>query len=435
MSDDEEDSGPRRKPFKPEYAFGTPIRQNIAFSDFAHLGPGMVEFAKDLAAHTDGGELAKKPDPPKKKKPARRDKKPPPGIRPSSKAANRGGSGADIPGMDAAAGRDVFEPCDRPECKDVIQKIIDTQLNNEIEREEIVRLCEEAVLETEQVEEECKELEEKTKAINNEGATLEESLQQLMDKLQKYEKRLSVQIQEKDELNNKAMALEMERQRLSRRSKEVEAALSDALWSGKTTVAVAEKKAASMRIDHSDAALLDPLNSSVSYDSLVRVDVLDFTERPKSVSAVPHYLLYNKQTMAPVTAVVSTDYEAFGETSGIGHSRVTRKSSPSSISRVKTLPSLHGDERSARSKGTHKNRSDNTSVTSNSSWQQLDPVLYQERARTSWGREKKLGEIRTRHDPPGYKRALLTSKGHPGIFNMEPVAEEERASNMLGRTV
>lgn len=250
----------------------------------------------------------------------------------------------------------------------------------------------------------------------------------------------------------KAMALEMERQRLARRSKEVEAALADALWSGQTTVAAVERKTTPMLILHTDEAALEPLNFSTSYGNLVRNDVMDFTERPKTVSAVPHYLLYSDQAMAPLTAVANRDYEAFGETGGVKTNAVgrgtgklsLRKTITSPISRVKTLPTLPGirrqqdvDDRSAagRSRGAYRNRSDNTTITSNSSWQQLDPVLYQERARTSWGREKKLGKVRTRHDPPGYKRALLTSKGHPGIFNMDPLDEEDAMSRQLGRTV
>lgn len=439
MSDDE-DSGPR-KPFKPEYAFGTPIRQNIVYSDFAHLGPTMVGFGRNLAERSDGGDLAKKVEPMPKKKKIKRDKKNTPGLRPTSKAAA-------IPG-EPNPGSEISEPCERPECKDVIHQILETQLKNEMERDDIVRMCEEAVLGTDLIEEECKELEETAKTINNEGATLEEGLAQLMEKLQKYEKRLSQQIQEKDELNNKAMALEMERQRLSRRSKEIESALSDALWSGKTTVSVVEKKVSSMIIAHTAEKALDPLYSSTHYGSLVREDIIDFTERPKTVTSVPHYLIYSTLNNAPITAVANRDYEAFGETKKIelngsrrsqhGKGRISDLLAPSvssPISHGKTLASLHTDERSLVSKGAiHKNKLDKTTITSNSSWQQLDPVLYQERARTSWGREKKLGKVRTSNDPPGYKRALLTSKGHPGIFNKDSLDEEDTAPISLGNTM
>ena len=247
------------------------------------------------------------------------------------------------------------------------------------------------------------------------------------------------------------MALEMERQRLTRRAKEVETALSEALWSGKTTIAVEQNKGPSMRITHSNEASIEPLNSTVPYCKMVRSDVLDFTERPKTVSAVPHYLLYDQQNMAPLTAVTSTDYEVFGETDEFkqqGHKKqlsqkIVRHEQPatSPISRVHTLPNLRvgghkrGDEKSvsANSRIQRQHKSDTTTITSNSSWTQLDPVLYQERARTSWGREKKKGKVRIRNDPPGFKRAMLTSKGHPGIFNMDPLDED--MTEILGKTI
>ncbi len=46
----------------------------------------------------------------------------------------------------------------------------------------------------------------------------------------------------------------------------------------------------------------------------------------------------------------------------------------------------------------------------------LDPVFFLERARTSWGRKDKIGQLRVRTDPPEYRRKLLTSLGHPGVY-------------------
>lgn len=46
----------------------------------------------------------------------------------------------------------------------------------------------------------------------------------------------------------------------------------------------------------------------------------------------------------------------------------------------------------------------------------LDPVFFMERARSSWGRENKLGKLRIRQDPPNYRRKMLTSMGHPGVY-------------------
>ena len=204
-SDEEEDKGIRKKPYRPEYAFGTPIRQNIVYSDLAHLGPGIVNFALALAAHTDGAGLSKRPESqrsPEKKKKVKRDKKPPPGIKPSSKTPP-----ADIANTinDNNPGKEPLQPCTRQECKDVIEKIVSLQLSNEFERENIIRLCEEKLVETDIVAEECLELEETIKGVNQEGVVLEDNLAQLMEKLEKYEKRLAAQQQDRDELNNKVL--------------------------------------------------------------------------------------------------------------------------------------------------------------------------------------------------------------------------------------
>lgn len=243
----------------------------------------------------------------------------------------------------------------------------------------------------------------------------------------------------------------MEKARLVRRSKEVETALSEALWSGKATEAVTEKQTSSMRIAHGNEAAMEPLNASTSYGNLVRNDLMDFTERPKTVSSVPHYLLYDQKNLVPKTAVANKDYEAFGETEEVAmnasrNSRGTMSkgqvsflpSSPISLGRGgESLPRLQVRQQppSPQGRRSNHNRSDVTTVTSNSSWTQLDPVLYQERARTSWGREKKLGKVRVRNDPPGYKRAMLTSKGHPGIFHLDALEEEENMSKKLGNTI
>ncbi len=46
----------------------------------------------------------------------------------------------------------------------------------------------------------------------------------------------------------------------------------------------------------------------------------------------------------------------------------------------------------------------------------LDPVFFMERARTSWGRNCKPGTIRVQGNPSDYKKKMLTSLGHPGVY-------------------
>lgn len=47
----------------------------------------------------------------------------------------------------------------------------------------------------------------------------------------------------------------------------------------------------------------------------------------------------------------------------------------------------------------------------------LDPVFYAESSRSAWGRRQKTGTVRTREEAAGQRVRLLTSKGHPGVFN------------------
>ena len=47
----------------------------------------------------------------------------------------------------------------------------------------------------------------------------------------------------------------------------------------------------------------------------------------------------------------------------------------------------------------------------------LDPVFYADMHRNLWGRKDPKGKVRVRHDPPGYRRKMLTAKGHPGVYS------------------
>jgi hypothetical protein len=224
----------------------------------------------------------------------------------------------------------------------------------------------------------------------------------------------------------KVAALEMERQRLSRRAKEIEAALSEAMWGGKEKTNLIKDetpKYSYLTIKPPSAKSMrsgEVLNQSVSYNSLVRTEVLDFTERPKSVKRVPQHLLSPSSavSLAPLTRKSRiTDFEVFADDSSYMSS--VPFSPMNSKGHGGILPSVGGSEdrtvRSRRSRGRHSDNGTHASTTS--SWTHLDPVLYKERARTSWGRNEKLGKVRERQDPPGFRRAMLTSTGHPGIFD------------------
>ena len=79
----------------------------------------------------------------------------------------------------------MVEPCSRPECKAVIQSIFDFQFKNQVERDDLLRQCEELVLETETLEEEYVKLEERARDVAHDGNTLEEHLELVASKLAK----------------------------------------------------------------------------------------------------------------------------------------------------------------------------------------------------------------------------------------------------------
>jgi hypothetical protein len=421
VEDDQQDKS-RRKPKKADYAFGSPIRQNIVFSDFAHLEPQFVNFAISLAQHTEGENSPRK---------VHREKSPDESHRKLDMISKKSTitvtdtklqNSKFMKNSENSTSIEIQEPCTRPECKEVIRLIIETQLKNELEREDILRECEELLLLNDEIEVECVALEDTVKAVTHESNVLEETLTLLNEKLEKYEKKLNSQQQERDELNGKVMALEVEKQRLMRRAKEVETALSEALWSGKATSTKEDKTTPKMLISHIDEKRLkriDLLDRNLPYHSLVRSDVLDFTERPKSVTHIPEYLLHDKIRLEPISTSGRSDYEVFDEINI--RNQTSRKNMHSPISTTRGMTQN-------RNKRTIGNVSSNTIMTApimknrhhdedDGVWKRLDPVLYQERARTSWGRSTKLGKIRIRSDPPGFKRVMLTSSGHPGIFD------------------
>eukprot|EP01041_Mallomonas_annulata_P014452 gene14452-30760_t len=72
------------------------------------------------------------------------------------------------------------------------------------------------------------------------------------------------------------------------------------------------------------------------------------------------------------------------------------------------------------------------------SWHTLDPVFYADEARKSFGRRDKTGVVRTRRDPPGFRRKLLTIQGHPGVFSCgeyDDFSLETSSSKLLGNTL
>jgi hypothetical protein len=286
------------------------------------------------------------------------------------------------------------------------------------------------------------------------------------------------------------MMMELDKQRTTRRSAEIQAALSEIMWKGSTTLLNDQPNKTPLFIKPYNAeshyAADNP--SPSSYRSLVNDHLLDFNERPKTVPLIPSELRLLKSMS--LTGGLSSDLEA--TTSREKLTLLKSQSLHRSLHRLnqdlsRTTLSPHGDTFSvsdistashilkqrkhspmtqlqSRLSSTVRSASPSHSVMSSSfkgytpsggkrtlgsissqKYQQtlneqterdlmstdsvslpgLDPVFYLERARTNWGRERKLGKVRLRNDPEGYRRKMLTSVGHPGVFGRDDSKDDD----------
>jgi hypothetical protein len=288
------------------------------------------------------------------------------------------------------------------------------------------------------------------------------------------------------------MMMELEKQRTTRRSAEIQAALSEIMWKGITSLLRDQPNKTPLYIKPYDPeshhAADNP--SPTSYRSLVDDHLLDINERPKTVPLIPSELRLLKSsstrdgfhfnssfgfphtTREQLTLMKSQslhktlfrmnhrgagggggDMQSVSDISTASHVIRQRKHSPMAKiqSRTSTLPLTAstplpsssfkgytpsggkrtlGTSSSARYHQTITDQLERDLLSTTSGGNQsglpgLDPVLYLERARTNWGRDRKLGKVRLRNDPEGYRRKMLTSIGHPGIFGTDDGSKEE----------
>lgn len=289
------------------------------------------------------------------------------------------------------------------------------------------------------------------------------------------------------------MMLELEKQRTTRRSAEIQAALSEIMWKGSTTLLndnQSNKTPLYIKPYDPDSHHKADNPSPTSYCSLVNDHLLDINERPKTVPIIPselqlfksmslagdgltssfatardHHTLLKSQSLHktlyrlnqdPSTYLRSTspsgDILSVSDISTASNIIKQRKHSPISKHQTRTSTiSLNSSKpiTSASFKGytpsggkrtlgsiasqrfqqtfSEQLERDTMSTTSSGSLPGLDPVFYLERARTNWGRDRKLGKIRLRNDPEGYRRKMLTSVGHPGVFGKDEYGKDEES--------
>lgn len=433
--------------------FGTPIHGKHPFSEYAHLSMENRQYAVEIAT----------PAPPRDPKFAI--ELPPPTVQ--TKKVNT----IDKPEVDSAN-----KPCARPECKEVVRKIAEQQEKNMRERDHILGESKKLLEELEQTEQLLVMAEGEQTQLAKESIYLDKSLAQVGQSLDSLEIRKHEQQQERDELVNKVMMIETEKQKWVGRLQRAEEALAEMLWKGDSAKQPSDPEAEPRfssspirfaRRPRTSAAFSE--STVTDYSPFVRPDIIDSSERPRrAVTSVGVRLPMSGKSFegSQSSRITSRDLCSAGGGIGFGGSLAsdfemgmsrTFGSTTSSRSMMSgtgfpamaplrmTTPGLHGARQPLTSpvdgslilalpKGAFKgytptggNRHDGansvasranspSSDLSSVSRIALDPVFYADMSRNSFGRKDEKGKVRVRHDPPGFRRKLLTVKGHPGIY-------------------
>lgn len=418
---------------KKTYAFGTPDHGKYPFSSFSHLGCDNINFVKTLGASFKAPTQAEGEQEEKKRRSRAKNKKKPPPV-------------DQIPGLDLPEPEKGQLPCTRPECREVIAKIVEISRKNQEERDEIVEDCQRMIRLQQELELETMAIESLNKNSVMEYNILEGQLRNLEKKCQMKEAAKLEFDAEKDELGTRVMHLELEKQRCTRRAAEIQAALGEVMWKGSTDLLKETTFKSNLYIEpfNHDAFVRGDNPSAGSYASMAKDSLLDISERPLTVPVLNSQLRNSSMSFGSTFNSMSSAHKGGGlssfnsTTSEITfQSRRKLPSSPLSKLKNRTTGTLGSRSkapnggyrgytpsggnsisgtgrlgRSATSRKSLRGGDDDSSAVSS-----LDPVFYMERARTSWGRDAKLGKVRLREDPPGYRRQMLTSLGHPGAYN------------------
>jgi hypothetical protein len=429
MSNQEEEqpSSPKKT-----YAFGTPDHGKYPFSSFSHMSGDNIRFAKTLGTSFKPPSQAEE-DKDKERKERRRVKKPkkPPPV-------------DIIPGLDLPEAEKGQLPCRRPECLETIANILETSRKNQEERDQIVGDCERMIQLQQQLEEETMAIESQNKSNVMEYNILEGQLLNLEKKCQMKEAAKLEFDAEKDELGTRVMHLELEKQRCTRRAVEIQAALGEVMWKGSTDLLKETTFKSNLYIEpfNHDSFVRGDNPSAGSYVSMAKDSLLDVSERPLSVPVLNSQLRGSSMSFGSTfrSSVNSSPIRGGGGLSSFNSttSEITfqsrRKLPTSPLSKLKNrstgtlrAKTPNGGYRGYTPSGgtrlagtgrlTHSTTMKMTDDDESSFVSSLDPVFYMERARTSWGRDAKLGKVRLRDDPPGYRRKMLTSLGHPGAYH------------------
>lgn len=165
------------------YAFGTPNHGKTPFSDFCHLDNVNRSFAVQLTHSEKDLPVVIRHERPK----------PSTAVKP-------------LPEEVAAALPEVKKgvpPCVRPDCKEIVNQIIEIVASNQVERNEILYQCEKSISLVQQLDEETSFTENDNKRLLADGNMLEIKYNKILSLLNKQEQVKSTLDAEKDELNSK----------------------------------------------------------------------------------------------------------------------------------------------------------------------------------------------------------------------------------------
>lgn len=428
-----------KKP-KKYLAFGT-ANHKLAYSEMVHLTPENRSFAIQMASSDTSKDI----------KPVEDEEDVP--ASPKHKIKTLGSSSINESG-------EKIKPCMRPDCKDVIRKIADSQERNSIERDKILKEMKKLIAELEQTEQFILLTEGEQKQLTLENNQIEKTYLKLGEKLKTLEKKIIEHHQERDELNNKVMMIESEKQRWTGRLQRAEAALAEMLWKGEASEkeSISEKRAggvAHVFINFkADKSRRNEEETDV-YSICVRPDMLDICELPKrpfTSFTLPNSSYHNNPSGTGSISSMSRSHTASDSRSiqsirtGFSTESVDQRSvrslktptrrhltNPRDGSLLLNLPAdaYRGYTPSGAASRQQKHNTDMSDMFSRSGVSSLgdfssasrtggginlDPVFYIDSARASWGRSDKTGSVRVRNDPPGFRRKLLTAQGHPGLF-------------------
>mmetsp|Transcript_36104 Transcript_36104/g.36782 ORF Transcript_36104/g.36782 Transcript_36104/m.36782 type:complete len:499 (-) Transcript_36104:130-1626(-) len=466
---------PRKKVYLP---FGTPIHGKHPYSEYAHLSGENRDFAVQITT----------PQVP-------RDPKFLFDIAPTVAPTKK------IVAKEQPIGDGTAKPCIRPECKEVIRKIGEAQDRNMRERDHILAESKRLLTELDQSEQILSMIETEQKQLTLDSSQLEKTLAQIGESFKNLEEQKREQQQERDELNNKVMTFEAEKQRWSGRLQRAEEALADMLWKRDASSKEEEEGGkiqpqlqivAPRRVRRNSNGHIDPSGDRgrekekevndeerTDYSVLVRPDVLDYCELPlRSASSAASVrqirrlaasasgsqsrrgpVSLARTSLSSLTSHGDMDYLGRGPSSyksgsipatPVRHLNAIRNPTPGKHKHSKRKPLTNpldgsllldlpdGAYRGYTPSGgrlghlTDSNDGYTRASTTGSlarptvsslgddsaaeTWHALDPVFYAENSRASWGRKDQKGVVRLRRDPPGFRRKLLTAKGHPGIF-------------------